>query len=214
LKADLPNSHLSLALVYRDLGRFIEAEKAINAGMQVTPFLDRVVIFPQLAECQELINLDKRLPQVLAAKKADAKEQLALADLCHRYKRMPDQAVTLYSAAFAQDASLAEKFTASNRTNAALAAVLASSKNTADAAKLRNQALAWLRADLKTCALLLKSERENDRTSASERLELWRKSSDLLSVRAESEHAKLPPAERNAWQSFWSEVGALEVKTK
>jgi tetratricopeptide (TPR) repeat protein/tRNA A-37 threonylcarbamoyl transferase component Bud32 len=214
LKSDIPNSHLSLALVYRDLGRFVEAEKAINAGIQVTPFLERVVIFPQLAECQELIKLDKRLPLVLAGKKSDAKEQLALADLCYRYKKMPDKAVTLYSAAFAQDASLADKFTASNRTNAALAAVLASSKSGADAPKLRKQALTWLNADLKICVDLLKSERENDRTSARERLELWRKNVDLLPVRVAAERAKLPPEERSTWQTFWSEVDALEAKKK
>ena len=53
-----------------------------------------------LGESQHLLSLDRRLAAVLKGGASSPSEQLALADLCLRYKGRPAEAVRLYAAAF------------------------------------------------------------------------------------------------------------------
>src|SRR6185436_19285637 len=141
------------------------------------------------------LALDKRLPLVLNGEKTSPMEQLSLADLCYRYKERPADAVLLYTAAFAAQKSLADEQTKNHRTNAACAAIRASTGApvaVAEQAGFRGQALEWLRADLVHGATLLSADPPRDLTLLSDKFALWRKHSDLASVREPQELERLP----------------------
>jgi hypothetical protein len=79
--------------------------------------------------------------------------------------------------------------------------------NDEERARLRPQALDWLRADLAAWA------RVTDRTLVLRTLKRWRQDADLTSVRDPEGLAKLPQAEREAWCQLWSDVADLLQKT-
>jgi len=110
-----------------------------------------------------------------------------------------------------------------NRYAAACAAALAGSGQGEDTAKLddkekarlRGQALTWLKADLAARVKQLASKQAHDRDDAKARLLHWRQDTDLVGVRDPAGLANLPEAERAAWQRLWREVdGALAQYAK
>src|SRR5262249_6472156 len=78
-----------------------------------------------------------------------------------------------------------------------------------DKARLRNQALDWLRADLALRARQLGSGRPADRTAAQKALRHWQKDSDLAGIRDAAALAKLPAEERVAYERLWADVAEL-----
>jgi hypothetical protein len=102
-----------------------------------------------------LLELEARLTAILADddQPKDSAEQLALADLCQRYKQRYAAAARFYAEALAAGATL----TPNQGYGAACAAVLAAAGQGTDADKLdpkersrlRQQGLAWLRDALK-----------------------------------------------------------------
>jgi hypothetical protein len=104
--------------------------------------------------------------------------------------------------------------------NAACAAVLAVVVEGADAAqlegkeksRLRQQALAWLRDNLKDHAKQLKDANAKMRQAVQQTLQHWQKDPDLDSVRGKEALATLPAAERAAWQQLWADVEKLQKK--
>ena len=141
---------------------------------------------------------------------------------------MPAQATAprcrprLYAEAFTADAKLAADRTAGHRYNAACHAALAGCGQGEDAAKLdaterarlRQQALAWLRADLALWTKDVDGGKPADRGAAQRTLRHWQRDTDLASVRDKEALAKLPGAERGEWQKLWAEVAALLRKTE
>src|SRR5262249_8169943 len=105
-----------------------------------------------------LIQVEGRLPAILTGeiRPANSDEELALAVLCQRYKRLYATAAHFYAGAFAGNPKLAEDRRAGHCYNAACAAALAAAGQGEDAPhppdkvrlSLRRQALAWLRDDL------------------------------------------------------------------
>ncbi len=101
---------------------------------------------------------------------ADTKERLGLAGVCQG-KKLNQQAAGLYAAAFAADPKLADDLKAGHRYNAACHAALAAAGQGEDAAKLddkerarlRKQALDWLRADLALRTKQLETGKPADR---------------------------------------------------
>jgi hypothetical protein len=77
-------------------------------------------------------------------------------------------------------------------------------------ARLRQQCLGWLRADLAAFAKLA----DKDDEAARQRLSHWQKDTDLESVRGEKALPKLPEPERKAWQQLWADVAALRKKAQ
>jgi hypothetical protein len=108
---------------------------------------------------KRLLELDRKLPAILRreAQPADAREGLALAQLCRQYKRLYATSARLYADAFAADPRLADDLRAPHLYAAARAAALAAAGKGEDAAKLedaerarlRGLALAWLWTDLR-----------------------------------------------------------------
>jgi serine/threonine-protein kinase len=156
------------------------------------------------------------LPALLAGSRPprDNAERLALLGAC-QFEGRHAAAARLYAGAFAADPQLAEDFAAGHRYNAARHATLAASGRGADApeddkerARLRGQALDWLKAALTAWGELAEGPAEQ-RLRVRESLTHWRADPDLACVRDKDVLAKLPEDERAKWQELWGEVDNL-----
>ena len=76
-------------------------------------------------------------------------------------------------------------------------------------ARLRQQALGWLRADQVLWRTHLSGGQPADRATAQRTLKHWLGDSDLDGLRSEKALAVLPESERRDWQKLWSEVRYL-----
>src|SRR5262249_32601862 len=107
--------------------------------------------------------------------------------------------------------------------NAACAAALACCSQGKDAGKLddaerdrlRRQALNWLRDDLELRRRLPEKGQVTARTAApiTTIWQHWLVDADLAGVRGPEALAKLPVAERQAWQKLWEEVTVLRDRS-
>jgi tetratricopeptide (TPR) repeat protein len=213
-------AHCNLGHILLRQGRFREALAELQQGHALgskSPGWD----YPSadwVRECERLVELDRRLPAVLAGtdRPADQAEWLEFAQLCRR-KQWFRAAAGLYHEVFTAQSRLAADLGAGHRYFAACAAALAATGRGQDAAKLddperarlRRQALDWLRADLTAWTTVLDQNTPPGRTQAQQILQHWQKDPDLVSLRSEKDLARLPEAERNAWVRFWADVAAL-----
>src|SRR5262249_8053600 len=128
-------------------------------------------------------------------------------------------AAHFYVDVFASEFALPADIQALTWSGAAYAAILAANGKGKDAAtldkekaSLRRQALAWLREALKARTTQLAGADPKGRAELVQLLRNWQKDADLAVVRDEQALAKLPQAEREAWQQFWADVAALLKK--
>ena len=140
-------------------GRFVDARNAYIKARELSAKVPARARSAQRAqrEAERMIELEGRLPTILKGDErpgAEA-ERLDLARLCH-YRGLYAASARFYSDAFAARPSLADDFHSGHRYNAACSAALAGSGVAQDSpppdeaarARLRGQALDWLRADL------------------------------------------------------------------
>jgi tetratricopeptide (TPR) repeat protein len=210
------SAHLGLGTALQGQGRFEEALARFRRGLELLGRDDARRNWAQAAVelCRKLPARQRRLPGVLAGGAASPAERADLADLCVSYLGRPRDAVGLYAAAFAADPKLAEDRGQYHRYNAACAAVLAAAGVGPGAdklddqarARLRRQALDWLRADLDACA---KQVRTGQAAKARQRVDHWRHDVDLAGVRGEKRLAELPADEQEGWRRLWAEVERL-----
>jgi hypothetical protein len=205
-------------------GAFEEARAATQKVLQLLPLGHplRPQATRQLQACQRLLDLERRLPALLAGEDQprDAAEQLDLADFCQRYKKRYRAAARFYQDAFAGKPKLTSAQQAFCRYNAVCAASLAAAGQGEDAdnldakqkARLRQQALGWLRDNLKQYAKQLQDADAKSRHTVQQTLQHWQKDPDLASVRDKEALAKLSEAERAAWQQLWADVETLRQK--
>lgn len=170
-------------------------------------------------QCELLLALGPRLPALLRGEDApdDPTQQLALASLAQlpRQRRYA-AAARLYARAFAADPTLADDREALPRYSAARAAALAAAGRGEGAADLgeperaglRGQARDWLRAELSVCAKQVRRG-PGGRALARPVLQDWRVDPALAGVRDPEALARLPEAERRAWQQLWRDLDAL-----
>jgi serine/threonine-protein kinase len=169
--------------------------------------------------CERLLALEARLPAFLAGKEqpAGGVEQLLVARLCN-FRGLHAATAHFYTAAFADQPKIAADLRHQERYRAACAAALAAANRGADTgklsgaerARLRRQALTWLRADLAAWAKVIKSS-ARDRPYARSRLRDWQRDSDLAGLRDAGALAGLPPEEQQACLQLWKEVAELAV---
>jgi tetratricopeptide (TPR) repeat protein/tRNA A-37 threonylcarbamoyl transferase component Bud32 len=224
LAPNYAEAHCNLGLVLRDQGKLVAALDSLKRGHALGSSRPgwSYSSHEWVEACERLVALDARLTAILQGKTTakDAAEQLALADLCQRYKKRHVAAVRFYQDAFAAQPKLAEKLHDWARYNAACAAALAGCGKGKDGdqlkakerAGLRQQALDWLRADLVVWSKQLEDADAKTRKAVHQTLQHWQKDADLAGVRGEEALAKLPEAERAAWQQFWAEVETLRQK--
>jgi serine/threonine-protein kinase len=146
---------------------------------------------------------------------ADVGERLALAQLCQMpCKSLYAAAFRFYAAAFAEQPQLADDLRGQFRYNAACAAALAGCGQGKDAsqsddqkrARLRRQALEWLRADLAVYRRDIENAPDRAGPAVRERMQHWQQDQDFAGIRGPEALAKLPEAERQEWQKLWRDV--------
>jgi serine/threonine protein kinase len=148
---------------------------------------------------------------------AAAAEHISQAELC----RLPGKecyaaAVRLYGEAFAIEPKLIGDQPSGPRYNAARAAALAGCGQGKDAdkldakacARLRQQALDWLQAELAACRKALESSFAESPAAVRGLLPLWLNEPDFAGVRGQA-LAGLPEGERAAWQHLWAKAALL-----
>ena len=175
--------------------------------------------------------LDQRLAAVIRGETPkDNRERLQLADRAYE-KKLYAASTRLYAEALEADPKLGDEREAQHRYNAACTAALAAASGTgppdrketsgrtektlsdADRAKFRNQARAWLEAELKAWSGLLESAKgHKQRQAIAGTLEHWREDTDLASVRDKHALDSLPESERALWKTLWADVDRLLKK--
>src|SRR5262249_39723125 len=103
-------AHCNLGHVLRDLGQFAQALKALRKGHELGSQQHgwRYPSAQWVKDCERLLALEKRLPEVLKGQAASPVEQLNLAILCLHYKKRYGEAALLYGKAFAAEPKWAE----------------------------------------------------------------------------------------------------------
>jgi serine/threonine-protein kinase len=176
-----------------------------------------------VAEAERAAAISRRLPAVLKGedKPGGAAEGLAFAQLCYNSGRYA-AAARLWADALAADAKLVDDRQAAHRYNAACAAALAASGAGKDErspddtakAKLRQQALDWLKAELAVWAKLLESAPPEAKASIAQTLKHWQDDTDLAGVRGDKAIEALPEADRAPWRALWADVSGLLEKAR
>ena len=116
--------------------------------------------------------------------------------------------------------TLADPLQSLHRYNAACAAALAAAGQGEDTgkldgkerARLRNQALGWLRDDLAAWGKVTDGGPPQAKAAAQQTLKHWQEDSDLAGIRDKDALDKLPEAERADWKKLWADVDALLKK--
>jgi tetratricopeptide (TPR) repeat protein len=218
-------THFYLGLALVDQGRFADGLIALKTGHQMGsqrpgwPYPSAEWI----REVEQFARLDDKLSKVLRGESqpADAAERLQLAGLCGRpYKQLDGAAARFYSEAFAAEPKRAKDLRASLRYNAARAAARAGCGQGKDAAglgeqeraRLRRQALDWLRADLAAWGERLEGQTDPAPAAVLRKMAQWQQDADLAGVRGAAALAGLPEAERRDWQQLWADVEVLRQR--
>jgi serine/threonine-protein kinase len=174
-------------------------------------------------EVEQMIVLAPKLEALVQgqAQPADAAERFTLAQMCAD-RELYVAAVRFWSDAFAADSPRADDLQPELRYHAARAAALAAAGKTKDTppsddatkAKLRQQARAWLLADLAAYAKCLDGEDWQAPGLIRRRVVPWKYDPQLASLRDPDALAKLPAEEQEACRQLWAEVEALLRKTE
>jgi tetratricopeptide (TPR) repeat protein len=225
LKENYPEPHCNLGFALQDQGQFVEGLVHFRRGHELGSKNSNWK-YPSaqwVRNCERLIALDDKLPAILSGEKrpTDTAERLGLAQLCQMpCKKHYVAAQRFYSEAFAAEPKAAEDLNAQHRYNAACSAALAGCGQGEDAnkldekerARLRQQALDWLRADLKAYRQALDTEADKVGGATAQRMQHWLLDNDFAGVRGPDALAKLPEDEREGWQKLWEEVEALRQR--
>jgi tetratricopeptide (TPR) repeat protein len=182
----------------------------------------------RLADGERLAALRPRLPALLRGddRPRDNQERLDIAWLC-MVRQLYAASTRLHAEALEADPTLADSLAARQDRwrwyvyRGARAAALAGCGQGEDAppddaarARLRAQALGWLKSELVAWSKLLDSGNYGDRILALSGVVLWKTNPDLALVRDADALAKLPEPERTGWTALWAEVDALLAKTR
>jgi hypothetical protein len=200
-----------------DNGQLNEARDAFARAVQLFPGNHPLgaAAAQEVQNCQRLLALEKRLPRLLRGEgqPGSAAEGLDLAQLC-RLKRQHAAAARFFAAAAAAGPTLAADLNAEHRSNAALSAAAAAagkgqaagSLGEAERARLRRQALDWLRTDLTARQEALQSSAPGQAAQVRAVLVRWQSAPELAGLRDAEALSKLPATEQQAWRSFWADV--------
>jgi serine/threonine-protein kinase len=222
IKKDYAEAHCNLGKVLQRQGLFHQAVEAIRRGHELGS-KNPPWPYPSaqwLQEAERMAHLDDHLAAVLEAKEQpkDAAERLAFARICQLDDRkLYAAAARFYGEAFAGDSKLAGEQPSDHRYNAACAAALAGCGQGTDADKLdtkertrlRQQALDWLRADLKAWRQVQDKSPDKAGPTLAQQMQHWLQDADFAGVRGPDALARLPETERPPWQKLWKEVEPL-----
>jgi tetratricopeptide (TPR) repeat protein/serine/threonine protein kinase len=225
LKQDYADAHINLGNVLFRKGQFREALEELRHGDELgsrNPHWPHDKAQSNVRRAERMVQLDSRLSDVLRGKDQpkDAGERIAFAELCSTFRKQYGAAARFYSDAFGVEPKLADDPTVRHRYNAGCVAALAGCGQGKDAgklteverARLRRQALDWLRADLAAS----RQQVDSDPNKAGPRMLMWmqhwQQDADFAGVRGAEALTKLPEAERLEWQKLWADVEALRQR--
>jgi tetratricopeptide (TPR) repeat protein len=220
-----PQAHVKLAQALGAQNRMAEALAALRRGHELGSKQPgwRYPTAEWLREAERQAALAERLPAVLKGgdRPKNAAEGLALALMAYQSGHYA-AAARLFADALAADPMLADDRRTQHRYNAACAAALAGAGRGKDdpppdeaaKAKLRRQALDWLRAERAAWTRLLESGPPRARPAIAQRLQHWRRDTDLAGIRDPDALGKLHEEERKAWRELWADVEALRKKAE
>ncbi len=223
LKPDHAGAHNNLGQTLQAQGRYTEALAEIRTGHALGSRLPdwRYPSAQWVAEAERMVALSSRLPTVLRGedRPRDPAEIFVLATIASQ-RSLYMGAARLYAGALDTNPKLAEDRTAQHAYNAACCAALAGCGRGKDdpppdeaaRAKLRAQALGWLREEASAWKRAALTAGDPDRPSVAPTLAHWKVDPDLAGVRDPDALAKLPEAERAAWKALWDHVEALRKK--
>jgi serine/threonine-protein kinase len=213
-------AYLGLGDALKEQGQFTAALEAYRRGEE----LGRKELHwtydskARIREAEQLVAVEAQLATGLkeAAGSSKPPAPLTLAQF-YLYKRHYAAAARYFAQAYTAQPKLAEETGNGNRYNAACCALRASCGQGEDAAKLddkqradwRQEALDWLRGDLKQLSKQLADANPKDRIRIKQTLQHWQRDADLAKVRGEKALAKLRDAEHFAWQQLWADVEVL-----
>ena len=225
LKPDYPETHCNLGHALRLQGQFEAALAAVQRGHELgtkTPGW-RYPSAQWVLEAKRLVELDRRLPELLAGKTkpTNAAEQVEFAEFCGASKHKYLAAVRLYADAFQAEPNLVNDLVKGHRYNAACdAAIAAAGKDEGakkiddpERARLRTLALGWLRDDLAAWSKRLDGGKPANLALVAGKMRHWQQDADLAAVRDADALAKLPETERAEWLKLWQDVEALLKRT-
>jgi Tfp pilus assembly protein PilF len=213
--------HRNLGRALREEGQLEEAAAEYRKALEMG---DKQAVVGLWA-CERMQALRPRLPGLIAGqdRPADDAERLAFADLC----RQPGEgryalAARLYADAFRAEPRLADDLGAAYRFHAAVAAAAAgcgqgqdgAGLDEAEKARLRSQALEWLRADLALWTRQVRPDVPQARAAVRQQLRLWQHDPGLAGVRDPAALARRTEGERAVWQKLWQEVGELLAQAR
>jgi serine/threonine-protein kinase len=220
LQPDYATAHCGLGVALMARGRFAEALVSLRRGQELGSKQPgwRLPSAQWVAMDERLLQDDLLLPALLRgeAEPADAEARAQLASFCRQFKRRYALAARLWSEAFADRPALKDDLASGNRYNAACSAALAgcgqgedaAGLTEADRARLRRQALDWLREELAARRKQLADADAAGRSAAQAKLKRWKEDADLAGVRDAAGLAKLPEAEQAEWKKLWADVTA------
>jgi serine/threonine-protein kinase len=225
LSPKFAEAHCNLGHALGRQGRFAESLEALRRGHELGSKQPGWP-YPSAAwvrRAQQLAALEAKVPAFLKGEfqPKDTAEGLALVAVCQG-KKLHTAAARLYADAFAADPRLADDRRAPHRYNAARLAALAAAGQGEDAvklddaakAKLRGQALDWLKAELAVWSKLLDSVPPPARMQIAKVLSHWRNDADLAGIREAAALKKLPAEERAACIKLWADAAALRKKAE
>jgi Flp pilus assembly protein TadD len=224
LQPDRADAYCNLGRALQRNGHFQEALVELRKGHELGSKRPdwRYPSAEWVRQAEPMAALEGRLPAVLRGeeKPGDAAEGLAFAVMAFRTERYGASA-RLYAEALRTDPKRAEEMRSSHRYNAACAAALAgtgrgedSPPAEAERARWRQQAVAWLEADLGSWGNQAESGKPDAKAAVVRTLLHWKKDTDLAGIRDPAALAKLPAVEQKAWRALWADVDALLQKAQ
>jgi serine/threonine-protein kinase len=221
LDPKLPTGHANLGRALHEKGQLDEAGRSFREALRLAPndplAQSRLARTKRLAAARDnfAVFRDGRY------RPGTNEERLGLAEWC-RFKKLHRTAAGLYAEVFAADARLADDLNDGSRSLAASAAALAAAGRGEDAsglddterARLRKQALDWLRADLALRTRQLPGADPTGRATVQWAMRQWLDDRSLAGIRDAAALAKLPADERAEWERIWADVAALLKKAE
>jgi tetratricopeptide (TPR) repeat protein len=221
LEPNFAEAYANMGAAYYLQGKFVDSldayKKSYAAGNKRGAVWRRSSA-QWVENAERMVQLESRLPAVLKGedKVADGTELKGLQEVCRLQKRFVS-AARLFEVAFSAAPKLAEDVKAGHRYDAACFAALAAADKGFDAGKLddkersrlRQQALDWLRADLKHWTQQAASGNGPVIARLRQMLMHGQTDTDLTGVRDQDALAKLNAEERAAWEKLWAEVAEV-----
>ena len=220
IKPDHAEAHCNLGILLRGEGKYDEALAELRKGHELGS-MRRDWRYPSAQWVQEAERIAALVGRLTALVKGDDRprdntELLALARLCYDTKRHA-AAARFWAEAVVSDPRLAEDRQAQHRYEGACAAALAAagagkdepSVDDSARAKLRAQAMEWLKAELAAWSRVLDAGSPKEKEMVAQTLAHWKVDADLAGIRDPEALSKLPEAEQKSWRALWADVEGL-----